>query len=120
MALSMRGSLQSFSDLGMRRAKMLESCPRPHPSPGRMRLETSRADVCLSTGTKVNPIDSSTQERKSACATARLIPIPHFRSRGAPGARLPAMNPVNDVAHVANPVPPRGRRDQIRNEPGLE
>ena len=81
MALSMRVSLQSFPDLGMRRAKMLESCPRPHPSPGRMRLETSRADVCISAGTKVNPIYSSTQERKSACATAHLIPIPHFSAR---------------------------------------
>jgi hypothetical protein len=81
MALSMRVSLQSFPDLGMRRAKMLESCPRPLPSPGRMRLETSRADVCISAGTKVNLIYSSTQEPKSACATARLIPIPHFSSR---------------------------------------
>jgi hypothetical protein len=83
MALSMRLSLQSFPDLGMRRAKMLESCPRPLPSPGRMRLETSRADVCLSAGTKVNPIYSSTQERKSVCATLRRIPIPDFNSSGA-------------------------------------
>jgi hypothetical protein len=79
MALSMRVSLQSFPDLGMRRAKMLESCPRPLPSPGRMRLETSRADVCLSAGTKVNPIYYSTQERKSVCATLPRIPISDFQ-----------------------------------------